>query len=108
MSEHDFWITVRGPREVEFLAVFGTARLPVRSPLPELASLPGKDGPQLVYQLAVDRISAEQRARLCAHLGEKFGYAPAFVDLWLDEEGMPILADADTTITVYNPQRWIT
>ena len=78
-------------------AVFGSPRVPVKSIVPTRANLPGRPD-VLIYQLDVNVITSEQRAKLCQELGARFGLSPEFVDQELDEHGVPILAD-DVSIT---------
>ena len=89
----DFTVTVHAEdRRKDFETVFGSTTVPVLSPVPALAELPGFDEPQLVYELDLDRLMTEQRKRLVTHIAEKFGLCESEVEAGLDEEGMPILA----------------
>ena len=90
----DFTVTVYDEvRGMEFEKVFGTRTVPVISPIPEWAKLPGFEEAKAVYDLDLQRISADQRERLVTHIAEKFGLEPSAVEADLDEVGMPILAD---------------
>ena len=79
-------------RRKDFEAVFGSATVPVLSPVPNRAELPGFDHPVLVYELDLERVSADQRQRLVAWIAEKFGMDAADVEAHLEEEGVAILA----------------
>jgi len=89
----DFTATVyAGDRREVFERVFGTATVPVMSPFPHLAGLPGFDEPQLIYELDLERVTMEQRGRLVAYLVEKFGVDEWEAEAGLESEGVPILA----------------
>lgn len=108
-ADHDFWVHVHDPARAAdfdrvFLGVYGNATAPVRSPIPHMSPVVGL-GNVLVYELAVDLLSGEERARLVAVIAERFEMDPAVVESKLDDVGMPILA-ADCTLAVHNPQRW--
>jgi hypothetical protein len=86
-------VTVYGSRAEDFRAVFGTATVPVTSPWPVPAELPGMDSPQPVYLIDLGWVSKQgHRAALVRHLARKFGLTVASVDADLDQVGMPILA----------------
>jgi hypothetical protein len=104
---HDFFAVVGGDREPLFREVFGDNRVPIETPIGEYALLPGLTGPQMIFKLALDQITPEQRARLVASLAQRFGYPESEVDSELDTHGVPILA-RDASVVVYNPQRWLT
>ena len=91
--ERSFTVTVYDMvRKTAFERVFGSATVPVLSPLPQLAELPGFDEPQLVYELDFERVTPEQRERLVTHIAGKFGLRRSEVEADLDAVGMPILA----------------
>ena len=102
----DFTVTVCEPeRRAEFEAIFGTATVHVKSPFPVRANLPGRPD-CLIYELDLELITREQRARLVAFLAEKFGISVEEVDALLEVHGVPILAE-DCVVGVANPQRWV-
>lgn len=76
--------------------VHGGLSAPIREPWPALASVRGV-GMALCYELATERLSGREQARLCEALGERFGmsYAEARAELLL--RGVPILA-ADVVV----------
>lgn len=102
----DFQVTVSGARAADFMAVFGTATVCVRSPLPEVANLPGI-GRALVYQLDLETIGEEERSRLVQHIAGRFGIPAGEVEREMDSHGVPILAE-DCAVAVHNPLRWMT
>jgi hypothetical protein len=103
----DFKITVNDPEQAaRFQAVFGRTTVKVKSPIPEIANLPGKPNTQ-IYLLDLDLITPEERARLVQNIAERFGLPLATIEAELDSHGVPILAD-HCTVTVNNPQRWLT
>src|SRR3990167_7354324 len=83
--------TVYGERAATFEAIFGTATIPIVSPLPQLGILPGI-GKVAIYKLDVAALTSDQRAKLVAHLAQRFGLPETDVERDLDTEGMPILA----------------
>jgi hypothetical protein len=102
----DFRVTITNPeREEEFLKVFGRTTVNVESPIPHMASIPGK-GRCRIYKLDLNLISEEEREKLVAHIAEKFKLNPEFVKAELARAGLPILAD-ECTVVISNPQRWI-
>lgn len=108
-AEHDFWVRVHDPARAAdfdrvFLGVYGNATVPVRSPIPHMSPVVGL-GNVLVYELAVDLLSPEERARLVAFIAERFDLDPAAVESELDDVGVPIPAK-NCSLAVHNPQRW--
>lgn len=102
----DFKVIVHEPEQrSRFVDVFGTNVVCVKSISPCLAVLP-KIGERLIYELDLDEISAEQRARLAAYLAGKFHLELVDVERDLDKIGCPILADG-CTIVVENHLRWM-
>lgn len=92
------------PRRADWLKVFGTNIVELKSPVLREASLPGIPY-ALIYELDIKALSAEQRRRLVEHISERFNENPALVDDLLDQTGCPILAD-DVVVTVLYPIRW--
>jgi len=89
----------------DWLKVFGTTIIPLRSPLPTIAILPGL-GERVIYQIDISALSPEQRQRMIQHISRRFRIAPEEVDAALDEQGCPIRAE-DVTVSIHNPQKWI-
>ncbi len=92
-------------RAVAWQIVFGGATVPLRSPIPHLARLPGR-GEELVYLLDIEALTAEQRGRLVTHIANKFNIPAEEVDADLDTHGCPILAE-HVTVSIANPWRWL-
>ncbi len=67
-------------------------RVPVSSPAPGWANLPGV-GRALVYEMAIGDLTEDQRQRLAALLAGRFGLPVEEVVRDLDVVGCPILAD---------------
>lgn len=107
---NDFTVTIKKDtkRGREWIRVLGTNTVYVKSPLAQTAELANivKPGPSLVYELDLDLLTPDQRQRLVAHIAQKLDYPEDVVDLTLEDEGMPILAD-DVTVGVRNPQKWL-
>ena len=101
----DFSVIVHNPERIEeWMAVFDTNILYVKSPIPFLANLPGHPN-TLVYMLDLDQYTDEQRHRLVQHIATKFHKEPLVVESELDAQGLPILAE-DCNVSVSNPLRW--
>ena len=101
----DFSVIVHNPKRVEdWMKVFGTNILYVKSPFSSLADLPGHPN-TLVYMLDLDQYSDEQRQRLVQHIADRFHIEPSVVESELEATGVPILAE-DCTCSIRNPQRW--
>ena len=86
-----------GRREF-WMDIFGTDTLPVVGVVPQWATVPSREGPQLVYMLDLRAIDGEQRARLVGALAEKFRLPVGEVAGLLDVHGVPVLAD-DVVLT---------
>jgi hypothetical protein len=92
-------VTIFGERAGSFERVFGTAKVPVLSFLPELADLPGFDEPQPVYLIDLTWVAHEgHRDALVEFLAARFGLPRETVDADLELYGMPILA-ADCVVS---------
>lgn len=101
----DFRATVTGAeRRHEWLEVFGSDTVCVRTPLPVEVVFPDV-GVRLCYMLDLDELTEEQREKLAHHLARRIGLAVKEVRKDLQTQGLPILA-ADVTVTVLNPQKW--
>lgn len=107
MTTRDFWVHVHGPRAADFEKVFGRPMVPVTTPLPHAAFLPGFDEPQLVYLLDLEWATEQgYRQALVEHAAERFGIPADEVDADLERVGMPIL-ESDTSLVIHNAQRWV-
>ena len=94
----DARILESSPRYADWVKVFGDNRAPITSPMPHQASLPGIPN-ALVYWLDLKAITSEQRARLVAHISERFGIPPDEVERDLDRDGVPLMA-ADVHVSI--------
>lgn len=96
MNTPDEWkttATVTDPeRKMFWESVFGTDKVPIKSFFPTRADLPGYPD-ALVYMLDLRVITPEQRARLVEGLAKRFKLDPAWLDVEIDEQGVPILSD---------------
>lgn len=92
-------------RAAAWLRIFDDTAVPLRSPIPHLARLPGR-GEELVYLLDIEALTADQRGRLVQHIAGKFDIPAAEVDADLDTHGCPILAE-HVTVSIANPWRWL-
>ena len=103
----DFTARIDGDdeRTAAWRAVFGDDTIPLRSPIPHMANLPGR-GEELVYLLDIEALTVEQRGRLVQHIASRFDYPAEEVDATLDDHGCPILAE-HVTVTIANPWRWL-
>lgn len=97
-------IRAESPRAADWLKVMGSREIAIKSPLPHLAILP--DSRAWVFDMDLEALTPEQRARLIAHLAERFHLPVAEVEANLDQEGCPVL-DEDVTVTISHPWRWI-
>lgn len=91
-------------RKEEFLKVFGTDTIMVKSMIPEYIITPNQEK-QLAYFLDLDSLTLEQRENLILHLSEKFNQPIEFVRKDLDNIGVPILTK-DCILAIENPMRW--
>ena len=103
---HDFWVTIRedSERGREWQSVLGTRTVPVRSPVPHAADVPGRRA--LVFLLAHELLEPAQLDALLDHLGARFGMTRAESEAEVARGGIPIL-DEDCMVTMYHPQRWL-
>lgn len=93
------------PRSGDWLRVFGDRTVPIVSPVPTRATLPGL-GPSLVYQLELSQIDADARDRLVTHIASRFSLPASQVASEIDAAGVPILAE-DVFITVAGPMVFV-
>ncbi len=103
----DFTAHIHGDdeRAAAWQIIFDGTAVPLRSPIPYLARLPGR-GQELVYLLDIEALTAEQRGRLVTHIANKFNIPAEEVDADLDTHGCPILAE-HVTVSIANPWRWL-
>jgi len=84
-------------RRQEWKTVLGIDELPIVSPIPLLADLPGVDN-ALVYELNVRTLDADQLQSLIGHLADKFGRDIDYTRHYVLTYGVPILANDVTVI----------
>jgi len=102
----DFEVTIYDEeRKKEFIKVFGTDTVKVKSPIPTWIIRPNGEK-ALAYFLDLELITKEEREKLIKHISEKFNQDIAFVRENLDKMGLPILKESCSLI-IHNPQRWI-
>ena len=102
---HDFWASATDPaRAADWTEVFGDNRVPIVSPLANVAILP-HSGISSVYLLAMDQLTDNQFEALVVFTAARFHADPEFVRKELRAQGMPIPIDG-VTVTVLNPQKW--
>lgn len=83
-------------RAAAWLEVHGGLSVPIREPWARLAWVPLRGtGTQmaLCYELAVERLSGAEQARLAERLGARFGMGYAEARGVLLREGVPVLAE---------------
>ena len=97
-------ISEKSERAEMWLSILGARTIPIRSPIPTKANLPGKPGAS-IYEMDIESLTGEQREKLIDHLAKRFGVPRAEVAHDLDEIGCPILAE-DIIVTIQNPQKW--
>ena len=91
-------------RGKEFMKVFGSDVVFVKSPIPKYILKPDKEK-VLAYFLDIDLLTKKQRIKLIAHLSKKFDQPIDSVKKDLDTIGVPILKE-DCIVIIENPQRW--
>lgn len=102
----DFEVTIYDKkRKKDFIKVFGTNTVKVKSPVPTLILRPN-DEEAYAYFLDLDLITKKEREKLIKHLSEKFNQPIDFVRANLDKMGLPILKE-NCGLIIKNPQRWI-
>ncbi len=87
----EIFVTVLDDRHTKLTAIFGTNRLPVTQPAPELRNLNGVDDPVWCYFIDMDRITPDQRQRLVNQVAQDFHSTPDAVEAALQEFGMPLI-----------------
>jgi hypothetical protein len=96
--KHKHTVTIHDPERAAFWqASIGTTTLPVISPFPTYADVPGHPH-ALVYMLNLRAIDSEMRAKIIGAIARQFHYSERFVADHIDE-GMPILAEGCSVIS---------
>lgn len=86
-------------RKTFWIEVFGSDRVPIESPIGEIAEIPGFKYPQKVLKLDMKRVTEQQKQKLVAAIAKKFNITEEEVKKDLEEKGMPIL-DKDVTVSI--------
>lgn len=103
----DFTVTINHPqRRLEWLEMFGTTCLHIKSIRPEFAEVPGFDELQPVYYVDLDCLASHQLTRLIRHLSTRFNLPIDQVEQGLGQQDVPIPA-ADCVLTINNPYKWL-
>jgi hypothetical protein len=90
----EYEVIIYDPRRGPFWEqMLGTRTLPVVSPVPTFAELPGFDEARPVYILDQARMTPEQLERIVQGCAERFQLDPAEVRRDMEDFGCPILAD---------------
>lgn len=92
-------------RKKNFIEVFGTNTVKVKSPVPTWIIRPNGEK-ALAYSLDLDLITKKEREKLMKNICERFNQSIDFVRENLDKMGVPILKESCSLI-IKNPQRWI-
>ena len=103
----DFTVTIHHPqRRIEWLEMFGTTSIHVKSIFPEIAVVLGFDDPQPVYYVDLECLTPQQQMRLIRHLAMRLSLSIEQVKNQLREDDVPIPA-MDCILTVKNPHKWL-
>lgn len=102
----DFEVTIYDEeRKKDFIKVFGTNTIKVKSPVPTWILKPNGEK-TCAYFLDLDLITKKERKNLIKHLSEEFNQPIDFVRENLDKMGLPILKE-NCGLIINNPQRWL-
>lgn len=106
-QKHHFWATIgkQDPRSQHWQPVFGSTTIPIQSPIPQKANLPGYDTPQTVYMLALHALDYDIVNRIIEHIANQFNLPYETVQHQLYTKGVPLLAQ-NLTITITDPHNW--
>ncbi len=103
----DFTITINHPqRRLEWLEMFGTASIHVKSIIPEFVMLLGFEEPQPVYYVDLSLLTSQQHQRLIRHLSCRFNLPIEQVKRRLRKQEVPVPA-TDCTLIIQNPHKWL-
>ena len=102
----DFEVTIYDKKRKEnFIEVFGTNIVKVKSPIPKWIIRPNGEEAE-AYFLDLDLITEKERERLIRNISKRFNQTIEFVRKNLETMGVPILAK-HCSLIIHNPQRWI-
>ena len=103
----DFTVKINHPQQrLEWLEMFGTTSIHVKSIFPEFAEVMGFDEPQPVYYVDLKLLTPNQRQRLIRHLSSRFNLPVGQVKRQLQQQNVPIPA-AGCTLIIKNPHKWL-
>lgn len=91
-------------RAAEFKAMFGTAEVCVKSPVPTMVEIDGEQ--KLAYMLDIEMLTSEQMDRMVAHIARKFELPEEYVMQNIVRAGLPVLSN-NSLVTIENPMRWV-
>lgn len=102
----DFIVSINRETErgKEFVKVFGSDMVYVKSPIPKNILTPDKKE-VLAYLLDLNLLNKKQKKRLIKHLNKKFNQSIKSVKEDLNTIGVPILKK-DTVFIIKNPSKW--
>lgn len=83
----------------QFVAIFGSSRVPVTTHLPLMQDLAGK-GCTAVYMLDLGAIALEDKARLIQFLAKEHGMTELDTEMKLMQDGLPITAQGAEILTM--------
>jgi len=101
----DFRVTIGGARGEEWERVAGTRTFPVMTPIPQMATLPGRPGLSKVFLVDLAELEPGVLDRIVAYLAAKFGLSEQEAAAEIKTAGVPVL-DEQCTVVVTNPQKW--
>lgn len=101
----DFEVTINDEeRKKNFIEIFGTNSVKVKSPIPKTIIRPNGEE-ALAYFLDLDLITEEEREKLINNIVKRFNQPIEFVRENLDKMGVPILKE-HCSLWIEKPQRW--
>lgn len=103
---HDFWVTLKDDVAREWQEVAGVSRLPVHTPIPQLANLPGFAVPCRVFLVAIDQLEDGVLDCIARRLAQKFGLSAEEAREEIRKAGIPIREEHISAVAVHSPQRW--
>lgn len=91
-------------RAAEFKAMFGTAEVCVKSPVPTMVEVGGEQ--KLAYMLDIELLTSEQMDTMVDFIARKFGVTQEYVMQNIARAGLPVLSN-NSLVTIENPMRWV-
>jgi hypothetical protein len=94
MGKCECYVTTTDEKQEEWKQIFPDGKLPVRCPFPVgTFEHPMLKEPHQFYELAIERLTSEERKRLVAFISKKFNISEETVNKELDKQGCPIRAE---------------